>query len=116
MKPLLLVAALAACAAVGSGAVSDYAPISPTLLVINQSMEPVRIYDDMGTYMGNVYPGERNCMVFKRESVRNLVFRQMSQVLPGPYFNPFSAEGWSVVIRNTLWIDVDSLRPAEPCR
>ncbi len=114
MKSLVVVAILAACAAVDSGV--DYAPAFPTLLVINQSMEPVRIYDDMGIYMGKVYPGERNCMVFRRESVRTLVFRQMSQVLAGPFFNPFTAEGWSVTIRNTLWIDVDSLQPAEPCR
>jgi hypothetical protein len=77
-------------------------------------MEVLRVYDEF-QLLGTIYPGETECIIIRRESVRNLRFRQITRTEYGPDFSPFSAPGWTVTIRNTPWMDVLSLQPAEPC-
>ena len=86
----------------------------PTILVENKSMEVLRVYDEF-TRLATIYPGETECIIMYRESVQNLRFHQLSADVWGPDFNPFSAPGWGVTIRNVLWMDVLSLQPADPC-
>ena len=119
MKLLLALAwLLSACASrdIHAGRSQDYAP--PTLLVINEGMVPVRVWDDVGRLMANVYPGEKKCLMFSRENMNYLVFRKLGGVPQrGPEFSPFGTAGWVVRIGNTpLWMDVLSLQPGEPCR
>ena len=95
--------------------VSVVRPFS-TLLVVNNSMSPVRVYDNNGYYVGRSYPGERACLTLKRDTARGFVFTQLGELVIGPDFSPFSHEGWSVILHNNLMFDVLSLQPAEPCK
>ncbi len=89
----------------------------PTLLVVNEGMVPVRIYDDFGVLIGNVFPGGDKCIVLRRESVEYLVFRKEGRSEIGPRFAPFGTAGWVVRITNSpLWVNVLSLQPGEPCQ
>ncbi len=108
---------LSACAAQGVPVGRSSEHTLPTLLVVNESMVTVRIYDDFGRLMGNIWPGDSECLTFQRESVEYLVFRKEGREEIGPRFAPFGAPGWVVRIgKSPLWIDVLSLLPGEPCK
>ena len=87
---------------------------APTLLVVNGSMEPLRIYDGL-RLLGTIYPGRTECLTLWSESTNYLLFRQPSTTEHGPEFTPVTGEGWEVRIHHRLRMDVLSLQPAEPC-
>ena len=88
----------------------------PTLLVVNNSMSPIRVYDNDGFLVGRSYPGERACLTLQHQAVRGLVFTQLGDLVIGPVFFPFGHAGWSVILHNNLKFDVLNLQPADPCK
>ena len=106
----LLLAVMLACATVVTRRVFAY----PTLLIINESLEPVRVYDG-GMLLTNVYPHAEQCIKLRRQGDVTLRFKQWSADEVAPTINSASSPGWRVVVRNTLTFDVLSLQPAEAC-
>ncbi len=100
-----------ACATV----VGRYTSAYPTLLIINQSLEPVRLYDG-SMLLANVYPGERRCIKLRRQTDVTFFLKQWSANELAPTINPVTSPGWEITVRNRLVFDVLSLQPAEACK
>ncbi len=109
---VLAILLLVACSGVGVRS-TNWRP-EPTLLVTNRSLEVVRIYDGFGL-LGTIYSGGSECLTMRRESIRHLLFQQLTSTVRGPNFRPFAFRGWTVTIHNTLGLDVLSLKAAAPC-
>ena len=107
----LLVAVMLACA----GVIGNRAFSLPTLLIINQSTDPVRVYSEMGI-LANVYPGQEKCVKLRQTGYINLRFRQIGGSEEAPVIHANDSSGWMVTIRNLLRVDVYSLIPAEVCK
>ncbi len=107
----LLVAVMLACA----GVIGNQAFRFPTLLITNESMDPVRVYSEMGI-LANVYPGQEKCVKLRELGNIELRFRQISGSVMAPSINADDSPGWKVTIRNLLRVDVYSLMPAEVCK
>jgi len=106
----LLLAVMLACATVVGKRVFAY----PTLLIINESMEPVRVYD--GTMLlANVYSRDEECVKLRRQGDITLSLKQWSANETAPTINAAASPGWRITVRNTLVFDVLSLQPAEAC-
>ncbi len=107
----MLVAVMLACAGVIGGQVLRL----PTLLIINKSMDPVRVYSEIGI-LANVYPGQEKCVKLRQLGDINLRFRQIRGSEMAPPFNVGDSPGWKITISNLLRVDVHSLMPAEVCK
>ncbi len=87
----------------------------PTLLIINNGFENLRVTDEFDRLVVRVFSGETRCVTLRRDALQRLYFEQPYKLEEGPLFSPFSEAGWEVKIGNTLVYDVLSLKPAERC-
>ena len=108
---VLLVTVMLACA----GVIGNRIFALPTLLIINQSTDPVRVYSELGI-LANVYPGQEKCVKLRELGNIELRFRQIRGSVMAPSINVNDSPGWKVTIRNLLRVDVYSLMPAEVCK
>ncbi len=107
----LLLAVMLACA----GVIGSHILSFPTLLIVNKSMDPVRVYSQIGI-LANVYPGQEKCVKLREIGNTSLRFRQIGGSEVAPSFIPGDSPGWKVTIYNMLRVDVYSLMPAEACK
>ena len=89
--------------------------LSPTLLVVNASLETLKVYDGR-QYLGTIYSGETKCLSLWRKSMSyRLQFQQIFNKEYTPWFFPRPGEGWEIRIGDRLQNDVFSLQTADRC-
>lgn len=110
---VVLLAAVAAC-----GSPPSLAPVrGPTLLVTNQGLGRLALYDQQGR-LATLLPNERRCVLLRyTQSAQTLRYAIEGEMYETPTFYPETLDGWRLEVGTTPAIDRLSLRPLdEPCR
>lgn len=88
-----------------------------TLLVDNQSLEVVRVYDPYAL-VGVAYPGTQECLTLSRTYSGSVNFYLSNKVqeVATPQIDPQTSQGWIVSISEMpLQFAAISLQPSEVC-
>ena len=117
IKKLILVALLLMLALACASAMSSFKEVAPTLRLINNSGDHVRVYVD-GRLLGTATERDECFYLrFLRRGPNVLSFRSVSQQEQfAPAVDLHSREGWSIELNRNWSFDVMSLWPAERCR
>lgn len=109
---VVLLAAVAACRGLPPLSPSH----GPTLLVTNQGIDHLVVYDEQGRLV-TLMPHESRCVRLRNPTkTQTLRYEIEGQAYDTPRFDPATLDGWRLEVGTTPGLDRLSLRPlSEPC-